>query len=93
MQTITRLHGTKCHTATTADEFTAACKNVLDHGYAKVNDMLVDATTAGMVVNVWKALNDKNRDITRNFWNNQLTKGGGRFAVARIVKLFWKCVQ
>lgn len=55
--------------------------------------MLVDATTAGMVVNVWKALNDKNRDITRNFWNNQLTKGGGRFAVARIVKLFWKCVQ
>lgn len=93
LTTTTRQHGTNCHTATTADDFAEACQHVLTHGYAKVNHVTIDATTAGMVVNVWSKLTEKNRLLTRGLWDKfyAMPGHGPKAAVGRVVTLFWKC--
>lgn len=88
-----REHGTTIHVAKTADEFIAGCRDVLANGYAKINDELMDATTAGAMVAVWDALNEKNRAITRNYYERWLIKGGERVALRACVGLFWKFVK
>lgn len=52
----TRQHGTEVHHATTAAQVAGVCRHILESGCAKINGELMDATTAGMIVSVWKAI-------------------------------------
>jgi uncharacterized membrane protein len=92
MTTITREHGTKCHTCTTADDFAKACQDVLDNGYAKINGVTVDAFTAGMVVSVWKQLNATNKAAITSAWPKLYAKDP-RLPVAKVIDLFWKAAK
>jgi hypothetical protein len=52
----TRQHGTQVHRARTAEECITAAKSVLESGYAKVNNEMLDQTTASMLVSVRDAI-------------------------------------
>lgn len=92
LTTITRKHGTNCHTAPTVEDFVTACLDVLENGYAKINTCTMDSTTAGMVKAVWEKLNTHNREVLTVFWNKRYAMDPA-FAVTRTVDLFWKCLK
>lgn len=94
----TRQHGTNVFRCADYPSVITAARHVLEHGYAKVNGVALDSTTAGMLVAVNDALNEKNLgNITAKFtqWVNFLTGKGKPLAQAQrrafttLVHFFW----
>lgn len=60
--TRTRTHGTRVTNPANATERIDAVREIIEHGYAKIDGYAVDLTTAHAIVTVYDALNDTNRE-------------------------------
>ena len=77
--------GTAVMNASTAADMLAAFRSIVAKGYAKLNGVAIDITTASMVTRVTDALNEANRIK----W---LAKVDGYFAEKKdpaIITVFW----
>ena len=87
----TRKHGTKVHVAKTAADLLAAFRDVLANGYAKINGVTVDLTTASMVVNTTDAMREEARANWLAKLDGYFTEGKNpALIVAFWVNTFWK---
>jgi hypothetical protein len=56
-----REQGTRVTRTKSPDEKIAALRDILEHGYAKIDGVMVDLFSASAMVKVYDALNDENK--------------------------------
>lgn len=97
----TRLHGTDEHAAKTAADVIAASRYILATGYAKINGVMMDSTTAGMLVAVHDAIQKQTKHP--DYWSkveamfakllNTGEKKAAKVALVWLVNFGWRLAR
>lgn len=94
MKLRTREHGTDEYLCKDVESVVSAAQDVLDsHSYAVVNEQMLDAVTANLIVSVWGGLNETNRTFLKKSFGEWCEKRGAEAALKILVSICWKATK